>query len=111
MTLTSRVHRLLGIGFALLLMPVTTGGTATLMLLIPALWTSTVARVLDTSLRYTVDKTTREILFVPLPASMKYKAKPFADVAVDRSAKGSRRAAAHHRDQGLPPLLVAVELR
>ena len=88
MTLTSRLHRLLGIGFALLLMPVTTGGTATLMLLIPALWTSTAARVLDTSLRYTVDKTTREILFVPLPASMKYKAKPFADVAVDRSAKG-----------------------
>jgi AAA family ATP:ADP antiporter len=88
MTLTSRLHRLLGIGFALLLMPVTTGGTATLMLLIPALWTSTLARVMDTSLRYTVDKTTREILFVPLPASMKYKAKPFADVAVDRSAKG-----------------------
>ncbi len=48
MTLTSRLHRLLGIGFALLLMPVTTGATAALMLLIPALWTSTLARVLDT---------------------------------------------------------------
>ena len=43
---------------------------------------------MDTSLRYTVDKTTREILFVPLPTSLKYKAKPFADVAVDRFAKG-----------------------
>ena len=88
MTLTSRVHRLLGIGFALLLLPVSLGGTAVLMLAIPALWTSTTARVLDTALRYTVDKTTREILFMPLPTAMKYRAKPFADVAVDRFAKG-----------------------
>ena len=88
MTMTSRLHRLLGIGFALLMMPVTTGGTAVLMLTIPALWTSTLARVMDTALRYTVDKTTREILFVPLPTSLKYRAKPFADVAVDRFAKG-----------------------
>jgi ATP:ADP antiporter, AAA family len=88
MTLTSRVHRLLGIGFALLLLPFTTGATAILMLAIPALWTSTTARVLDTALRYTVDKTTREILFMPLPTAMKYRAKPFADVAVDRFAKG-----------------------
>ena len=88
MTLTSRVHRLLGIGFALLLLPFTLGGTGTLMLAIPALWTASTARVLDTSLRYTVDKTTREILFMPLPTAMKYRAKPFADVAVDRFAKG-----------------------
>ena len=88
MTLTSRVHRLLGIGFALLMLPVSLGGTAILMLAVPALWTSTLARVLDTSLRYTVDKTTREILFMPLPTAMKYRAKPFADVAVDRFATG-----------------------
>jgi ATP:ADP antiporter, AAA family len=88
MTLTTRVHRLLGIGFALLLLPTSLGATAALMLTIRGLWTSTVARVLDTSLRYTVDKTTREILFMPLPTAMKYKAKPFADVAIDRFAKG-----------------------
>jgi AAA family ATP:ADP antiporter len=88
MTLTSRVHRLLGIGFALLLLPVTLGATGVLMLLVPMLWTSAVARGVDTALRYNVDKTTREILFMPLPTSMKYQAKPFADVAVDRFAKG-----------------------
>ena len=46
------------------------------------------ARVFDTSLRYTVDKTTREILFLrsrPFEAA----AKPFVDVTVDRTAKGS----------------------
>jgi ATP:ADP antiporter, AAA family len=88
MTLTSRLHRLLGIGFALLLLPITLGGTGVLMLATAALWSATTARVLDTSLRYTVDKTTREILFMPLPTAMKYRAKPFADVAVDRFAKG-----------------------
>ena len=47
------------------------------------------ARVVDTSLRYTVDKTTREILFLPLPADVKYRAKPFIDVTVDRLSKGA----------------------
>ena len=40
------------------------------------------------SFRYTVDKTTREILFLPLPLDVKLQAKPFIDVTVDRLAKG-----------------------
>ncbi|MGE3470974.1 MAG: Npt1/Npt2 family nucleotide transporter [Vicinamibacterales bacterium] len=86
---TSRIHRLLGIGFALLILPVSLGASGLLMLTVGALWTSGVARVLDTSLRYTVDKTTREILFLPLPADVKYRAKPFIDVTVDRLSKGA----------------------
>jgi ATP:ADP antiporter, AAA family len=85
---TSRIHRNLGIGFALLILPVSLGGSAVLMLTVGALWTSGVARILDTSLRYTVDKTSREILFLPLPVDLKYRAKPFIDVTVDRVAKG-----------------------
>ena len=86
--LTSRIHRYLGIGFALLILPVSLGSTAVLMLAVGALWTPGVARILDTSLRYTVDKTSREILFLPLPADLKYRAKPFIDVTMDRVAKG-----------------------
>ena len=86
--LTSKIHRYLGIGFALLLLPISLSGTAVLMLLSGALWTPMTARVLDTSLRYTVDKTTREILFLPLPQDVKYQAKPFVDVTIDRVAKG-----------------------
>ncbi|MBA3269131.1 MAG: HEAT repeat domain-containing protein [Acidobacteria bacterium] len=85
---TSRIHRHLGIGFALLILPVSLGGSAVLMLAAGAVWTTGVARVLDTSLRYTVDKTSREILFLPLPLDLKYRAKPFIDVTVDRVAKG-----------------------
>jgi AAA family ATP:ADP antiporter len=86
--LTSRIHRVLGIGFALLILPVSLGTTAVIMLFNRALWAPGLARILDTSLRYTVDKTSREVLFLPLPAELKYRAKPFIDVTMDRFAKG-----------------------
>jgi len=85
--LTSKIHRYLGIGFALLVLPVSLGASAVVMLFNAALWAPGLARVLDTTLRYTVDKTTREILFLPLDADIKLKAKSFVDVTVDRGAK------------------------
>src|SRR2546426_16217 len=85
--LTSRIHRSLGLAFALLILPVSLGTTAMIILLNGALWAPAAARVLDTSLRYTIDKTTREVLFLPLPADLKYRAKPFVDVTMDRFAK------------------------
>ena len=85
--LTSKIHRYLGIGFALLILPISMGSTAVVMLLNAALWAPSLARVIDQSLRYTVDKTTREILFLPLPADIKLQAKSFVDVTVDRVVK------------------------
>jgi ATP:ADP antiporter, AAA family len=84
---TSRVHRFLGIGFALMILPVSLGASAVVMLLNAALWAPGLARVLDQSLRYTIDKTTREVLFLPLPGDVTLKAKAFVDVTVDRLAK------------------------
>ena len=85
--LTARLHRYLGIGVALLLLPISLGGTAVAMLLSRQLWSTILARVVDTSLRYSVDKTTREILYMPLPSELRLKAKLFVDVTVDRLAK------------------------
>ena len=87
--LTSRMHRLLGIGFALMVLPASLGATATLILLNGALWVPALSRVTDQALRYTVDKTTREILFLPLPEDLKYTVKSFVDVTVDRVAQGA----------------------
>lgn len=86
--LTSRIHRFLGIGFALMILPVSLGATGLVMLFNKAIWAPMTARIADTSLRYTVDKTTREILFLPLPGDLKMRAKPFVDVTMDRLAKG-----------------------
>jgi AAA family ATP:ADP antiporter len=87
--LTSRIHRSFGIAVALLLLPVTLGASASLILLTGALWAVAGARVMDSTLRYTVDKTTREVLFLPLPTELKYRAKPFIDVTMDRVSKAS----------------------
>lgn len=81
---TARVYKLLGIGFALAILPVSLGTTAVMVILSKALWASSVARVTDSALRYSIDKTTRETLFLPLPADLKLKAKAFVDVVADR---------------------------
>jgi ATP/ADP translocase/HEAT repeat protein/CRP-like cAMP-binding protein len=86
--LTSRIHRFLGIGFALLVLPVNLAAMAGIILGNAALWAPSLGSVVDRSFRYTVDKTTREILFLPLPTDVKLQAKPFIDVTVDRLAKG-----------------------
>src|SRR5687768_2193950 len=87
--LTSRIHRSLGLAVALLLLPVGLGTTAAVILISGTIWAPAIAKVLDSTLRYTVDKTTREVLFLPLPADVKYRAKPFLDVTVDRLAKAA----------------------
>ena len=86
--LTSKIHKYLGIGFALLILPFSLGTTGLIMLFNAVMWAPMMARISDTSLRYTVDKTTREILFLPLPTDLKNKAKAFVDVTMDRLAKG-----------------------
>jgi ATP:ADP antiporter, AAA family len=87
--LTSRIHQQFGIGLALLLLPVSLGTTGIVMLFNSALWAPSLARIMDQSLRYTVDKTTREVLYMPLQSDVKFAAKPFVDVTVDRLAKGA----------------------
>jgi len=85
---TPWIHRYLGIGVALLLLPLGLSGTATTILIAAALWAPAVASVLDRSIRYTVDKTTREVLFLPLPSHLRQEVKPFVDVTVDRLSRG-----------------------
>ncbi len=86
--ITPRIHRYLGIGFALLILPTNLGLTAGLILLNQALWAPSLSSVLDRSFRYTVDKTTREVLFLPLPSQLRQEVKPFVDVTVDRLSRG-----------------------
>jgi AAA family ATP:ADP antiporter len=86
--LTGQLQRRLGVGFALLLLPVALGSTALIILFNAVLWAPAFARTLDQSLRYTVDRTSREILYMPLADEVKFEAKPFVDVTLDRIARG-----------------------
>ena len=53
------------------------------------------------------------MLFLPLPADLKYRAKPFIDVTMDRFAKGvgALLILVLHQGLGLWPRLAAAELR
>ncbi len=91
---TTRIHRRFGIGQALRILPVADGvGTALFLgaalmapgLLLPAVWGLKIA---ENALRYSIDQATRELLFLPLPAGERTKAKAFIDVFVQRLGKG-----------------------
>ena len=86
--ITPRIHRYLGIGFALLMLPATLAATATAIILTGVPWAAAIARISDQSLRYSVDKTTREVLFLPLPSELRQEVKPLVDVTVDRVFRG-----------------------
>ena len=86
--ITPRIHRYLGIGFALLMLPTTLAVTATSIVLTGVPWAAAIARISDQSLRYSVDKTTREVLFLPLPSELRQEVKPLVDVTVDRVSRG-----------------------
>ena len=84
-----QIYRLLGLGFALLMLPLGLAVTAVPILVSGALLAPAVATVVDRSIRYSVDRTTREMLFLPVGSSLKRRAKPFLDVTVDRLARGT----------------------
>ena len=85
---TPRIHRYLGIGFALLILPTSLAMTAAVIIINKVLWAPAVASIVDRSCRYSVDKTTREVLFLPLPSELRQDVKPFVDVTVDRMSRG-----------------------
>ena len=86
---TPRIHRYLGIGFALLMLPTSVAATAIAIVLTGVPWAAAIARITDRSLRYSVDKTTREVLFLPLPSALRQEVKPLVDVTVDRVSRGA----------------------
>ncbi|MEE8368805.1 MAG: Npt1/Npt2 family nucleotide transporter, partial [Thermoanaerobaculia bacterium] len=91
---TSRIHRVLGVGFAMRVLPVTMG-IGTVALFVAAGFkeavlksASLILKVGENGLRYSLDQATRELLFLPIPSNSRLKAKAFIDVLVQRGAKG-----------------------
>jgi len=85
--LTGVIHRSFGLAVALLILPFGLGTMALVILATGAIWAPAASNVFDRSIRYSLDKTTREVLFLPLPSDLKARAKPFVDVTVDRFGK------------------------
>ncbi len=91
---TQQIHRALGVGVAMRVLPVTVGATQTAVVfalasapiaVYPLVW---VLMLAEGSLRHSVDQATRELLFLPVPSKLRVRAKAFIDVFVQRFAKG-----------------------
>ncbi len=86
--LTSWILRVFGVGIALLLLPLglLTGSIG--IIIHPGLWTTAFAQGTAGALRYSLDQSTRELLFLPMAPDLKYRGKPLIDLVVYRGGTG-----------------------
>ena len=85
--LTPLILRRLGLTAALLVLPVLLFCLSTGFFILPLLVTVQALYMADNSLNYSINQTSREMLFVPVPRKDKYKALAFIDMFVLRFAK------------------------
>ncbi|MBI2504138.1 MAG: cyclic nucleotide-binding domain-containing protein [Candidatus Latescibacteria bacterium] len=85
---TSRILRSLGVGAALLFLPLSLAGGSLALLLIPGLWGGIFVKLGDGGFRHSIHKSATEILFLPVPSDIKRRTKVFLDVTVDNLATG-----------------------
>jgi AAA family ATP:ADP antiporter len=85
----SRAMEKYGVRTMLLLLPVALlAGTAVLLVFPLALWAVVALKGGDHVLRYSVDKATVELLYLPVPLSVKAEVKSFIDMVLSRFADG-----------------------
>ncbi len=85
--LTPLILRRLGLTAALLVLPVLLLILSTGFFFVPVLLTVELLYLVDNSMNYSINQTSREMLFVPVPRKDKYKALAFIDMFVLRTAK------------------------
>jgi len=88
MFLSSRLIRVLGVGGAILFLPISLMLGSVALFIVPGLWTAVALRGADQSFRYSLNKTGLELLFIPVPKKLKKRTKVFIDVFIDQVAQG-----------------------
>lgn len=88
LVLTRRIVGTFGVGTSLLWLPTGILLGSILLLLVPQLWVVVLIKVIDGSLKQSVNKAATELLSIPIPIEIKKKTKTFTDVVVDSIATG-----------------------
>lgn len=86
--LTQRAVGFLGVGRSLFVLPGALFLSAAAVLNTPVLWAGTALKVLDISLKQSINKAATELLILPVPMAIKSQAKTYIDVFVDTTATG-----------------------
>lgn len=84
---TSAVMTRLGVGTALLVLPVMAMGGSAVFAFVPTLWTGSALNTIDGAFAYSLNQSAKESLYVPTTTEEKYQAKAFIDMWVQRFAK------------------------
>ena len=85
---TPRILSRLGVGAAMLCLPLSLGLGSLGVLLFPGLAGGIAVKVGDVGFRHSIHRSAAEILFLPLPAGVKRRTKMLLDTAVDNLATG-----------------------
>jgi AAA family ATP:ADP antiporter len=84
---TSFIMTRLGIGTALLVLPIAALGGSAGFLIFPALGTGSFLNTADNAFSYSINQSAKEALYVPTTRQEKYEAKAFIDMFAQRFAK------------------------
>ncbi|MDT8392913.1 MAG: Npt1/Npt2 family nucleotide transporter [Bacteroidales bacterium] len=87
MFITVTVMKRFGVGIALLFLPLAILVGSLGFLIIPGLLFATIMSASDNSLNYSIQQSAKEALYTPTSRDVKYKAKAFIDMFVQRGAK------------------------
>ena len=83
---TSRALRTFGLAVTILTLPLALGFGTALIFLIPSFWPVLAANAYDQSLRFSVDKPTYELLYLPIPPGQRQHIKDAIDIVGNRVA-------------------------
>ena len=78
--------RRFGVAVTILVLPLSLGFGSLLILLLPGVWTVLLTNGLDQGLRFSLDKATYELLYLPLPPALRAPIKNTIDIVVSRVA-------------------------
>jgi len=85
--LTSFIMSRLGVGIALMVLPVALLGGSVAFMALPILWVGSSLNMVDNFFSYSINQSAKEALYVPVSKNEKYQAKAFIDMFVQRFAK------------------------
>ncbi len=85
--LTSFVMSRLGVGVALMFLPIAVLAGSMGFTVLPILWVGCSLNTVDNAFSYSINQSAKESLYVPTTKDEKYKAKAFIDMFVQRFAK------------------------
>lgn len=84
---TGSILRRFGVGGALYLLPAGLAFGSLGILIHPALWNAVFTMIYDGSMNYSLNQSTKEVLYLPIFREVRYRVKPFIDMVGYRMAK------------------------